>query len=179
MARVHLRVDTPRGLMVPSDFQSMGFGLPAAIGAALAAPGRRVVVAILGDGGMMMSGLELTTAVREGIDLTAVVFNDGWLGQIRAQQWSSGKGEAAVRLPGLDFSALAGATGAHYACVHDDAAAVLAQAIGARGVVLVEVPLGDSPAMDRARWRGAARRTARRSLGRRGVGLFRRILGRG
>jgi acetolactate synthase-1/2/3 large subunit len=177
MARTHLRVDTPRGLLVPADYQSMGFGLPAAIGAALALPGRRVV-AILGDGGLMMSGLELATAARERVDLTAVVFNDGQLGQIRAQQWSCGAGESAVSIAGLDFEALAAATGARYLRVEDDAAAVLSQAHEMRGVVLVDVPLDDSLAMRRARWSGALRGTARRAMGQRGGELVRRLLRR-
>lgn len=178
MTRVHLRVDAPRGLIVPADFQSMGFGLPAAIGAALAAPHRRVA-AILGDGGLMMTGLELATAVHAGIDLTAVVFADGQLGQIRAQQWRDGAGEHAVALAGLDLAALAAATGAQYLRVDDDAADVLGRALRTRGVVLVEVPLGDSAAMRRTRWTGSARGRARRALGPRGGRLLRRVLGRG
>jgi acetolactate synthase I/II/III large subunit len=177
MARAHLRVDAPRGLLVPADFQSMGFGLPAAIGAALAAPDRRVV-AILGDGGLMMSGLELATAVRERIALTAIVFHDGQLGQIRAQQQSSGAGEAAVALASIDFAALAAATGAHYVCVEQDAAGILDRACRMNGVVLVDVPLGDSAAMRKARWAGAFKDTVRRTLGHRGRGIVRRILGR-
>jgi acetolactate synthase-1/2/3 large subunit len=177
MTRAHLRVESCRGLLVPADFQSMGFGLPAAIGAALAAPDRKVV-AILGDGGMMMSGLELATAVRERLDLVAIVLRDGHLGQIRAQQAGSGTGEAAVKLASIDFGALAAATGAHYLCVERDAAATLHQACRTSGVVLVDVPLGDSPAMQRVRWAGTLRGTARRTLGERGRGVVRRLLGR-
>jgi acetolactate synthase I/II/III large subunit len=177
MTRAHLRVESCRGLLVPADFQSMGFGLPAAIGAALAAPDRQVV-AILGDGGMMMSGLELATAVRERLDLVAIVFRDGHLGQIRAQQAGSGAGEAAVKLASLDFGALAAATGAEYLCVEHDAAGALRQACRMGGVVLVDVPLGDSPAMRRVRWAGTVRGVARRTLGERGRGVARRLLGR-
>ena len=73
--RRHYTVRSPHGLIVPTNFQSMGYALPAAIGAALGAPSRRVV-AVVGDGGMLMSGLELATAARERIPLTVVVFND-------------------------------------------------------------------------------------------------------
>ena len=76
LVRRHFDVLSPRGLITPTDFQSMGFGLPAAIGAKLAAP-ERPVVAVLGDGGFAMSGMELLTAVREKIPLTVIVFNDG------------------------------------------------------------------------------------------------------
>ena len=64
LVRRHFDILSPRGLIMPSDLQSMGFGLPAAIGAKLAAP-ERPVVAVIGDGGFAMSGMELLTAVRE------------------------------------------------------------------------------------------------------------------
>lgn len=179
MTREHLRVEAPRGLIVPSDFQSMGFGIPAAIGAALAAPDRRVV-AVVGDGGLMMAGLELATAVKEGIDLTVVVFRDGHLGQIRSQQVRAGIGEAAVKLAGVDLAALASATGARYVLVAGDNGGgdILTDACRATGVTLVDVLLGDSPAMERERQLGTARGTARRALGPRGVSLLRRMLRR-
>lgn len=177
LVREHLRVETPRGLLVPSDFQSMGFGLPAAIGAVLAAPDRRVV-AVVGDGGLMMSGLELATAVREGLDLTVIVFRDGYLGQIRSQQARSGAGEAAVRLASIDLAALAAATGARYVIVENDARAVLQGACRSGGVTLVDVPLAESPAMRRERKLGSVRETTRRALGKSGANLVRRVLRR-
>lgn len=61
MTRRHLPVITPRGLLIPSDFQSMGFGLPAAIAASLAEP-LRPTVALIGDGGLRMMGFEIATA---------------------------------------------------------------------------------------------------------------------
>ncbi|MGH8213152.1 MAG: thiamine pyrophosphate-binding protein, partial [Rhodanobacteraceae bacterium] len=61
LARRHFPVWWPRGLITPTNLQSMGFGIGAAIGAKLAAP-ERPVVALIGDGGLAMSGLELLTA---------------------------------------------------------------------------------------------------------------------
>lgn len=177
MVREHLRVETPRGLIVPSDFQSMGFGLPAAIGAVLAAPERRIV-AVVGDGGVMMTGLELATAVRERLDLTVIVFRDGYLGQIRSQQARSGDGEAAVRLASIDLAALAEATGARYVIVEKNARAVLQGACRSGGVTLVDVPLNESPAMRRERQLGSVRETTRRALGKGGTNLVRKILRR-
>ena len=57
----------------------------------------------MGDGGMLMSGLELATAVREKIDLTVIVFNDGYLNQIRMQQLSDAGRDHGVTLPAIDF----------------------------------------------------------------------------
>jgi acetolactate synthase-1/2/3 large subunit len=176
MARCHLRVESPRGLLVPSDYQSMGFGLPAAIGARLAAPDRQVV-ALLGDGGMRMVGLELAIAVREGIDVVAIVFNDGYLGQIRMQELSSASGEAAMALATLDFEALAAATGADYTCIAADARGVLASLPG-RGVTLLEVPLVDSAEIRSTRRRARLAHSAKRLAGPAGRSVLRRLFRR-
>ena len=93
---------------MPSDFQSMGFGLPGAIGAALARPGA-IVVACVGDGALILSMGELLTAVREGVDLVVVVFNDGAYGLIRRQQllnfgYAAGHRAAKSRLLGAGSS---------------------------------------------------------------------------
>jgi acetolactate synthase-1/2/3 large subunit len=176
--RRHLRVESPHGLLVPANFQSMGFALPAAIGAAMAAPSRRVV-AIVGDGGMMMSGLELATAVRERIDLTVIVFNDAAYGLIRQSQLLDYGTAHGTELSNPDFEALANALGAEYrSCVPDGVAAALAGRPGRPGVRLVEVPLQDAPSMRRARALGVARRMARGMLPTRGRSVIRRWLRR-
>ncbi len=161
--RRHYTVRSPRGLIAPTNFQSMGYALPAAMGAALAAPERRVV-AVVGDGGMLMSGLELNTAVREGIRLTVIVFNDGAYSLIRNPQLA-GYGEShGTELMSLDFEALAAATGADYRLVGAEGLAA-ATAIDERAgstVCLTEIRLMDSPGLKRVRTRGRMRAVARR-----------------
>ncbi len=63
---------------------TMGFGLPAAMGAALACPEHQVV-AIVGDGGFQMTNQEITTAVQYNIPLKVLIMNNGYLGMVR--QW--------------------------------------------------------------------------------------------
>src|SRR6185369_14866767 len=110
---------------VPTNFQSMGFALPAAIGAALAAPRRRVV-AVVGDGGLMMSALELATAVRERVDLTVVLFNDDAYGLIRQTQLADFGTAHGTELVHPDFEALTEALGAGFAsCLPDGLAAAM------------------------------------------------------
>ncbi len=162
LIRRHVPILAPRGLLVPSDFQSMGFGLPAAIGAKLAAPGR-TVVAVIGDGGFAMSGLELLTAVREGLSLTVLVFNDGQLNRIRLQQLSQYGHPVAVELRNPDFEAFAAAVGARYARVEGDAEAILREAVGCEGVTLVEVALEDARTLVIERAKGMARGALRRA----------------
>jgi acetolactate synthase I/II/III large subunit len=148
-------VENARGLITPADFQSMGFGVPAAIGAAIAAPHRKVV-AIVGDGGMAITGMELLTAVREGIELVVIVFNDGYLGLIRRGQIESYGKEHAVALQNPDFALLANAIGANYFALDDSPSAVLEQCLNTPGINILEVCLKDSPNMLRTRFKRAA-----------------------
>jgi len=76
--------ETPRSLITSGGLGTMGFGLPAAIGAKLARP-ESEVWAIVGDGGFQMTQAELTTAAQEGIKVNVAVINNGYLGMVR--QW--------------------------------------------------------------------------------------------
>jgi acetolactate synthase-1/2/3 large subunit len=177
LIRRHLLVRAPRGLIVPSDFQSMGFGLPAAIGAKLASPDR-TVVAVVGDGGFAMNGLELLTAAREGIPLTVLVFNDGQLNRIRLQQIAQYGHPVAVGLQNPDFETLATAVGARYARVDGDPEGVLREALAAKAVTLVEVLLEDARSLPLERAKGLARGAVRRAASPFAVASFRTALRR-
>jgi acetolactate synthase-1/2/3 large subunit len=160
LARRHFRVERPRTLLLPADFQSMGFALPAAIGAALARP-ERPVVALLGDGGLAISGLELLTAAREGVALTVVVFNDGRLNLIRLQQLLRFGHEHGVTRRPPDLAALAAAVGADYARVTGEPQGALADSIGSGELRLLEVVVEDSAMLRRLGAIGSLRRAAR------------------
>ncbi len=157
LTRGHLRVRSERGLIAPADFQSMGFGVPAAIGAKIAAPGRQVVL-VIGDGGMAMSGLELLSAVRERLDLTVVVFNDGQLNFIRLQQIRSAGRTHMVGVQSPDFSLLAQSIGARYWRLEADMERSIRACLDSPGVNILEVPMADFPGVGRARILGTARR---------------------
>ncbi len=166
LARRHFPVLCPRGLLVPTNLQSMGFGLGAAIGAGLADPARPVV-ALIGDGGLAMSGLELLTAVREGLRLTVIVFVDGAYGLIRMQQLAGSGHAHGTEFDGPDLAALAEAVGATHVRLQGDAQATLATAIAAPGVTLVEVRVGDSLPMHWLRAKSRVRRSRLRAWWRR------------
>jgi acetolactate synthase-1/2/3 large subunit len=124
----------------------MGFGLASAIGAKLACP-RRTVVALVGDGGLTMSGLELLTAAREALPLTVIVFCDGHLGLIRSQQLSAYGHTHGTRLRPPDWELLARSVGATYTRLDEDAERTLPALLSSPGVNLLEVRIGDSAAM--------------------------------
>jgi acetolactate synthase-1/2/3 large subunit len=164
MARRYYTVLAPRGLMIPTGLQSMGFAIPTAIGARLAAP-NRAVVALVGDGGFAMMGLELLTAAREGISLVVIVFVDGAFGQIRMQQLASFGVGHGVSFQNPDFKLLAAAVGARHELLGDnDIEEAVRVALAHSGITVIEVPVGDTPAIRRnaafARSREVTRRVA-------------------
>lgn len=75
----------PRTLLTSGGLGAMGFGLPAAIGAALSRPGERVVC-VTGDGSLLMNIQELATLAELGLDVAVIVLNNGHLGLVRQQQ---------------------------------------------------------------------------------------------
>ncbi len=95
----------------------MGYGVPAAVAAKLAYPGR-IVVAMAGDGDFLMTGQELATAVQQGAAIVVLVVNNGMYGTIRMHQERHYPGRVSgTDLVNPDFAALAGAFGAHGAVV--------------------------------------------------------------
>ena len=169
LARRHFPVLAPNGFIFPSEFQSMGFGLPAAIGAKLGAPDRPVV-AVIGDGGFLMSGLELATAVRASVPVVVIVFNDGQLNLIRLQQIREFGRVHGVGLLVPDLERFAASIGIRYAAASGDIAGMVRAALLEAQPTLIEVAVGDSPTIARVRAKSFALETARRTLGRRLLG---------
>jgi acetolactate synthase-1/2/3 large subunit len=91
----------------------MGYGLPAAVAAKLAAP-QRTVVAVTGDGDFLMNGQELATAAQYGAPVIALVVNNGMYGTIRMHQEREYPGRIfGTELQNPDFAAYARAFGGH------------------------------------------------------------------
>ncbi|MDX3855080.1 5-guanidino-2-oxopentanoate decarboxylase [Streptomyces sp. AK02-01A] len=106
----HLPVGPEGRYLHPTGFGTLGYALPAAVGAKTAAPGRQVV-ALSGDGGLQFSVQELATAVRLRLPLPVVVFDNGGYGEIRDEMAARGDTPVAVDLTPVDLSALARAYG--------------------------------------------------------------------
>jgi acetolactate synthase-1/2/3 large subunit len=116
-------VRAPRCYFSPSDFNSMGYCIPGAIGAKLARP-ERTVVGIVGDGAARMTGLEMATAVAQGAGVAWFVFNDGELAQIAQAQATPYNRKTCTVLPELDFEGLARANRVAYRLLANDGDAV-------------------------------------------------------
>jgi acetolactate synthase-1/2/3 large subunit len=120
---------------------AMGFGMPAAVAASLRYPTTPVVV-LIGDGGFLMTGYELATAIRHRARFVALVSNNGSYGTIRLHQEKHYPGRvSATELVNPDFAELARSFGATGLTLADsaDAADVVAKALAAEGPAVVDV----------------------------------------
>ncbi len=140
-----LPIYQPRGLISPTDFNCMGYCVPATIGSKLARPDAQVV-GIVGDGALRMTAMELATATALGLGVVLFVFSDGELAQIAQAQEIPYNRKTCTVLGPLDVSGVAQATGASYLRLATDSQieAAIAEALAtARGgkPVLVDVAI--------------------------------------
>ena len=105
-----LRPRRERAMMFPTGAGTLGYGLPAGIGAKLASPETAVVV-LQGDGGMMFVVAELATAAQCGLALPVLVFDNGGYGEIRNEMDDRDDPIHSVALDAPDFAALAESVG--------------------------------------------------------------------
>jgi acetolactate synthase I/II/III large subunit len=113
-------VRKPRHFICPTDFNCMGYCVPATIGAKLANPEKQVV-GIVGDGAFLMTGLEMLTATSLKQGVVIFVFNDGELSQISQGQEIPYNRKVCTQLGQLDIEGIAQATGAGYQKMGSDA----------------------------------------------------------
>lgn len=138
---VHRYLRIRDGLLIGVGSSAMGFGVPAAIAAALRHP-ELPVVCFVGDGGALMTGTELATAVQRRARLVIVVANNGSYGTIRQHQERAYPGRSigtALRNP--DFAAMARAFGATGFEVHAgrDIEPTLDRALAVKGPAVIDV----------------------------------------
>lgn len=137
--------DEPRTFLTSSGLGTMGYGLPAAIGAALARPGSRVFV-VDGDGSFQMTSQELATVAQERLPIVMLILDNAQLGMIRQWQdreydrrYAAARFDAAPGHP--DFKALAGAYGIAGLDVRspEELGPALAEALRCGGPTLIRI----------------------------------------
>ncbi|HTW89191.1 MAG TPA: biosynthetic-type acetolactate synthase large subunit [Candidatus Binataceae bacterium] len=133
--------EKPRSLLTSGGLGTMGYGLPAGIGAKFAAPDRNVVV-ISGDGSIQMNIQELATAVEYNVDLKIVILNNYFLGMVRQWQekfYNTRYSYSAMAVP--NFVKLADAYGAKGFRIERpaDLVATMKEAFATPGPVLIDV----------------------------------------
>ncbi len=133
-------VRRPRTYVTSGYFGTLGYAFPTALGSKVGAPDKQVV-ALSGDGGFMYSPQELSTAVRYGINVVTVVFNNGMYGASRWDQTHRyGERFIGTDLANPDFVKLAESFGAVGMRTNPDGFGdALTKALGANAPVLLEV----------------------------------------
>ncbi len=132
--------EAPRTLVTSGGLGTMGYGLPAAIGAKLAKPDAEVW-AIVGDGGFQMTAAELSTAAQENVKVNVAVINNGYLGMVRQwQEFFYERRYAATPMRSPDFVKLAEAHGllGLRAEKRPEVADIVERARGAEGTVVID-----------------------------------------
>jgi acetolactate synthase-1/2/3 large subunit len=139
------RAEEPFGVLKSNGLSTMGFAVPAAIASALQEP-ERPVVAVTGDGGLMMCLSELTTAVERRCRMVVVVLNDAALSLIDVKQQRSQRASRGVRYPRVDFAAAAEALGCRARRLGIDAplSPALEEALAGNGPALLDIDIDPS-----------------------------------
>jgi len=134
----------PRTLQTSGGLGTMGFGLPAAIGAALACPNRRVIC-VSGDGSFLMNIQELATLAELNLNVTVLIMNNQHLGLVRQQQelFYGARYHATKFDVETDFATVARGFGipAHNLAGDPDPIATVARALSHPGPSVVDVPV--------------------------------------
>ncbi|HEX2403682.1 MAG TPA: thiamine pyrophosphate-binding protein, partial [Acidimicrobiia bacterium] len=140
-ARSHWKTDRPRTWFVPSGFGTLGYAMPAAIGARLARPDTPSI-AVIGDAGVMFTIQDLMTAVQENVPVIVLVFNDEGYGVERRHQDHLFGRRSGVDVRPPNFVALAHAFGARGILVEDlsRVGQILESVLDADGPTIIEIP---------------------------------------
>lgn len=112
-------VNAPAAFISPTDFNCMGYCVPGTIATQLNNPDRQVI-GIVGDGAMLMTGLELVTASRYDIPVVLFIFNDGELGQIAQFQKIPLNRKTCTVLSDINFKGIAMVAGIEYIRIDND-----------------------------------------------------------
>ena len=137
----YFRFKRSRSIITSGGLGTMGFGLPAAIGAKIGAPERDVCL-FVGDGGLQMTSQELGTIYQSQVGVKIVLMNNGYLGMVR--QWQElfyDRRYSFTELTNPDFELLAKANRIPYRCVerHEDLADAVKEMHDTEGAFLLEV----------------------------------------
>ncbi|MYY22854.1 acetolactate synthase AlsS [Ligilactobacillus salivarius] len=141
MAR-HFRSYNPRHLLFSNGMQTLGVALPWAISAALVRPNTQIV-SVSGDGGFLFSSQDLETAVRLGLNIVHIIWNDGHYDMVKFQEELKYGKSAGVNFGSVDFVKYAEsfwATGLRVEKAQD-LEKVLDQAFATEGPVVVDIPV--------------------------------------
>src|ERR1700748_3220429 len=137
----YAQLNNTRSNVTSGGLGTMGFALPAAIGAKFGAQ-NKTVVAVIGDGGVQMTIQELGTIMQSGVDVKIIILNNRFLGMVRQwQELFNERRDSFVDIQSPDFVALAAAYRIAGKCISDrkDPPSTLTEMLNHKGSYLLEV----------------------------------------
>src|SRR5699024_4413602 len=136
-----LKTRRPNSTPYMATYATLGYGLPAGIGAKIGAPDRPVVT-VVGDGALMFSVQELMTAIEQDLDLTVIVVDNGGYADIKNNEIDAGIAPISVDLAQPEWPALARAFGGEGASLSEISELPLAvkSAVSTGGLQLIHIP---------------------------------------
>ncbi len=170
-----IEVQSPRRYFTPANNQSMGWAIPAALGAQRVCPDRQVVC-VTGDGCFLMSAIEMSTAARAGLPVKFFVFDDGAYHYMQMLQEPVYRRTTATDIARIDFAAFAQSVGLTFNQIASNADVLqgIQRALACPGPVLTQVIV--SYEGREMRWLGALRSQYIKALpGRQKIRLATRI----
>jgi acetolactate synthase-1/2/3 large subunit len=147
MARM-FQAERPNTCIISNGFASMGIALPGAIAAKMVYPERNIL-AVCGDSGFMMNNQEIETAVRLGLNITVIIFNDNKYGLIEWHQLREYGRKSHIDVTNPDFVKFAESFGANGYKVEkaEDLQSILETAMNDGGVSIIDCPVDYSENM--------------------------------
>jgi acetolactate synthase-1/2/3 large subunit len=147
MARMY-KAESPNTCIISNGFASMGIALPGVIAAKLAHPDRKAV-AVTGDAGFLMNCQEIETAMRLGLSLVILIFNDSKYGLIEWHQMRHFGRSSNIDFNNPDFVKFAESFGAKGYCLErtEDLVPTLQRALADETVVIIDCPVDYSENM--------------------------------
>ncbi|SHE63101.1 acetolactate synthase-1/2/3 large subunit [Seinonella peptonophila] len=141
--------DLPNTCLISNGLASMGYALPSAIAAKMVHPERNVV-AVVGDGSFLMTGMELETAVRHQLPIIILIWRDDGYGLIQWKQLSQFQHSAYIKFGNPDFVSLAESFGALGYRVNqtNELVPILQKALTAKQPVIIDCPVDYTENMD-------------------------------
>jgi acetolactate synthase-1/2/3 large subunit len=138
-----MTVQGPRRYFTPANNQSMGWAVPAAIGAQRVRPDR-MVVSITGDGCFLMSAIEMSTAARAGLPVKFFVFDDGAYHYMQMLQEPVYRRTTATEIARIDFAAFAAGVGLAFNQINcnNEIGPGLSRSLATPGPILTRVIIG-------------------------------------
>ena len=177
LARKYFRSLSPGGFLLPTNFQSMGYAISVALGSKVAEQDR-TVVALIGDGGLQMCGLELLASVKNKAPFVVIVFCDGRFGYIRQKQIAHDGYEYGVDLIDVDIEQFCKSLSCGYSEGINGIEQILQKSETQKRPIIVQINVADSMNMRQQIAKSRMKAAVKGMVGRKSTDRLKKVLAR-